>query len=379
MSAFAKFMKLFSMAGGVRSIRNPITGGIEKLVGVVGLKFGRFAPITPLSLALSADAPTITSNATATISGGSVIGRDNAALTYYSNAGIGEFQGWLTYNGGSLMQVEFMTNSAAFEIGIIQFSTQMRIFVDGKLASAAISTNSSGAEIFYKLAFADRRQRRITVVGVNMPFQFVVLSAGDAIWPAKDDIPIACFAGDSYTFGNGGTGGPALSYAMLCGFALGYRVIPDAVGGTGWNTTGSNSPLTRLGTIGANALVKRVSAANTAITPELHVVAYGFNDAGGNMTTLSAAASAYIAASAVKPVVIGPWTPAGETADLILVKNALSSVAGSTGCKFIDISTFVTSGNKASLIDVDNVHPVLHGHDYLAQRIASEIRTMAIA
>lgn len=355
-------------------------GGVEKLSGVVGVKVGRFAPITPISLTVASDAPTITNSTTSTIAGGVSVGRDDPALTYYTHAGIGDFQGWLNYNGtGRQTQIEWMTNSQVLEFGIIHFNTSLRFFVDGKLASAHLTTSSSGAEIYYKLSFPDRRPRRITAVGVNMPFQRLVLSAGDAIWPAPDDVPVACIAGDSYTFGSGGVGGPALSWAMLCGFSLGLRVIPDGVGGSGWQTTGADSILTRLNTTGANVLTKRVGGVNSLIKPDLHMVAFGHNDAGGDMAVVSSVATQYVAASNVKPIMVGPWTPAGENANLIAVKNALSSVAASASVHFIDISTFIAAANKASLIDVDNVHPVLTGHDYLNVRIASELRARALA
>lgn len=359
--------------GRVTADYDPLTGRLRFLSGE---KSGYLdQPIQPYSITLSSDAPTITTNATATISGGQVLDPDHAAITYYSHSGLFRMSGYLLYNGGGqLTHMEFMTNSACLELGIIRYTAQFRVFVDGVPASAPISNDASGSATFYKLTFASQKIRRITVVGVNMPIYQVVLTAGDAIWQAPDDLPLMCVAGDSYTFGNGGNGGVAFSWAQLFGRELGYRVIVDAIGGTGWTSTGNNAPLTRLGTVGANVMTKRVAGVNYPRTPESHVVALGYNNAGVSAATVSARCSEYIAASTVKPAIVGPWTPAGETAGLIEIKAGLKASADAAGCKFIDISDLVTTANKGSLIDSDAVHPLLIGHQYHGHLIAVRAR-----
>lgn len=357
---------------------DPVTGRIRYSAG--DSQGYLDSPLVPYPLALSADSPTITNNATATITGGQTLDPDHAALTYYSHSGLFRMGGYLVYNnGGQLTQLEFMTNSAALEIGIIRYTAQFRVFVDGLPASAALSNDAAGSAIFYKLAFASRKVRRITVVGVNMPIYQIVTSAGDAIWQAPDDQPLMCVAGDSYTFGNGGAGGVCFAWSQLFGRGLGYRVIVDAIGGTGWNSSGSNAPLTRLNTVGANVMTKRIAGVNSPRVPDAHVAAFGYNDAGGDMGSLAANAAAYIQASIVKPVLIGPWTPQGDTSPLTSAKSALASVAAAQGVKFVDASGLVDANNKASLTDVDNVHPTIDGHSYLAHRLAVRARASGAA
>lgn len=278
-----------------------------------------------------------------------------------------------------MTQIEFMIESAEFEIGLIRYNVNFRIFVDDQPASGKITSDAVGTGIHYKLTFASRNPRKITIVGVNIPFYRLMLTPGDTIWAAPDDKPLMCVAGDSYSFGSGGAGSVAFAWAQLFGRALGYRVIVDAVGGTGWNTAGSDSPITRLAASGANAMIKRIAGVNISRAPDKHFAAYGLNDVGGNMTTLSQNASAYFGASAVKPTFIGPWTPLGENGNLLSIKTALQSVAAGLSANFVDVSTFVTADNKAALTDVDNQHPTLYGHNYLGIRTAQKVRRAAIA
>jgi len=211
------------------------------------------------------------------------------------------------------------------------------------------------------------KPRKITIAGFNLPFGGVVLSAGDTIWAPRIATSTMAIMGDSYTAGSGTTAA-AFAWAVKFAKALGYMPFLNGVGSTGWNTSGSTSPLTRLGVDGANALAYRKGGVNYPITPTKHIVALGYNDAGGDMGALSTNVSAYVAASTVKPIIMGPWTPLGDTTNLTAVRAAILAAANTAGVSFIDVQGLVTSTNMALLTGADNIHPTQPGHDYLALR-----------
>ena len=78
-------------------------------------------------------------------------------------------------------------------------------------------------------------------------------------------------------------------------------------------------------------------------------------------------------------MLIGPWTPQGDTSPLTSAKSALASVAAAQGVKFVDASGLVDANNKASLTDVDTVLPTIDGHSYLAHRLAVRARASGAA
>ena len=393
------------------------------------------------------DAPIITSGGTSTaISGGQVIGPEDASITYYGSTNL-QYSNGSTYNlTGKLTTIEFMTDSGYFDVAIIPNNTDLTIFVDNKPSNAfafwygpsaskqyininfgaaftaSISTNiltvtavsggvlSIGQRVFgpgvasgtyiaafgtgtggagtYRLSNSQTvsssalnsaicKPRKITLQGLNLPFAGVVLYAGDAIWASNFPRRYMAFCGDSYSVG-AGANAVGLSWTVQMARALGYQPMVDAIGGTGWLTSGSSSPLTRLNVDGANKLAYRRGGVNYPVSPTVHIAALGYNDAGGDMKLIAANMAAYYSASNVKPIFVGPWTPLGDTANLLSVRTAVQAKASTLGAKFIDIQGFVTATSAASLTGPDNVHPNQLGHDHLAYRIGSSALTAGL-
>jgi hypothetical protein len=154
-------------------------------------------------------------------------------------------------------------------------------------------------------------------------------------------------------------------------------MIANGIGGTGWNTTGANAALTRIQSILTTLQISTPAGTVVPLVPQYMQLDLGYNDAGGNMTTLAANMTACIQAiqaawPTTKLWVMGPATPLGNTTNLGLVRTAVMAVAAQFNLPFIDVLNFVTSANHGRYTSAsDNTHPNGDaGNEYLAGRKA---------
>jgi lysophospholipase L1-like esterase len=291
----------------------------------------------------------------------------NGGFEYYNN------------DPSRVLVLDFWSDSTLFELVLSRFNANVDVRVDVgdglglKLAqSSAFTTDSAGSGIILKLdwtaAATPGQPRRYRIAGQNFRFWGLNIDAGASIWTPQDRAPLMYFFGDSYTQATNANGIDR-SYARTVGDVLGYEAYNDGIGGTGWTSTSTSLPTTRI----AACLAQLTS------TPDTIVTALGYNDAGGNMTTLAtnydaAVAAIRAAAPSARVVTVGPWTPLGTTANLTTVKTTLSGRAAALGVTFIDIENVVSSVNKAINTGGDNVHPTPAGHQFLGYRIAELMR-----
>lgn len=178
------------------------------------------------------------------------------------------------------------------------------------------------------------------------------------------------FLGDSITLGIGYGGVTAANrFSTLIGRAAGYAdadIINAGVGGD--NSAG---------------MLSRLQSDVLAHAPSVCVVMAGNNDCYGaapkyqsvqqyreNMTAIIAT----LKAAGVKPVVISPMFVVGGAAEANQVHpylKALEEVVAAAGVGYVDIMReyhyAIDRGEWASIGHVDNVHPSVAGHAFIAE------------
>ncbi len=273
-------------------------------------------------------------------------------------------------------------NADSVDLRFRRNNITMMVFVDdAPISNTIFSTNGDGNEDILQLRFAGTAYegvpKRIKVIGINILWAGIRISAGGTASAPTVNRPVVAILGDSYTQGIGAPSA-GMTFARWCFGALGYDILPEGVGGTGYLTgAGSTAAVTRM--------TARIGALPAA--PSRIALCLGYNDAGGNMTTLAANHAAVVAAAnsewpGVPVATFGPWTPLGETANLLLVRNALAASAGANNSKFIDIANIINSGNAAayglSSEAPGYVHPNESGHQYLGEQMALVARAAGL-
>jgi lysophospholipase L1-like esterase len=266
------------------------------------------------------------------------------------------------------------TASDEVDLRFLRFNSSINIFVNRQPISATgFTTDAAGSADLLQLRFAgtplEGTVKRIRVYGRNVLFAGMYISTGKTAAIPTNNRPVYAIEGDSYT-ADTGAGAPGLAYYRYCFEALGYDVVMDGVGSTGYLTAaGATAAETRM--------TNRIGVLPYA--PDRIGILLGLNDAGGNMTTLATNHAATVAAAntahpGVPVDTWGPWTPQGETANLALVKNALIASAAANNSAYFNIADIINSGNKATYglaSEAPNyVHPNADGHIFLGGQMA---------
>ena len=228
----------------------------------------------------------------------------------------------------------------------------VRLRVDGDVAK----TTETGAAGCTRLDAALHGPHR---VGVE-------LAVGERIVGVKGDVsidrpppgaPRAVFLGDSYTDGYGGTTSPG--YAYRAGWAKGWDVRIDALGGTGF-----------LNRAGKRTFAERIPEVLRQ-HPDVVVVAGGINDYGSFPNDQIAVAAQDIfrrlARSGAQVIALSPWTTprlrGPGYADLVL---RVGAAARKMHVRYIDTSDWLTP----SLMSPDGIHPNERGYRTIAAKLA---------
>jgi lysophospholipase L1-like esterase len=265
---------------------------------------------------------------------------------------------------------EWTTDATTLDIVIGGSNTKAVLYVNGqRIDTAGIVTDVSGAQYVYTLDFGGTPvPRNYKLFNINSALNRISIPNTAKLWaPTEPRKPLAYGLGDSYMFGTGATTVADAAFDHMCQF-LGLEALPDGIGGKGWNSASPDDPTTRV----TNKL--------TALTfkPDYVFLDLGYNDAGGNMTTLATSFDSTVAAirsivPAAKIIAFGPATPLGGTANLTLVKNTISGRCTALGVPFVDTENWVDNANKSVYTDVDNTHPKPLGHAYLGARKAQAV------
>ena len=294
-----------------------------------------------------------------------------------------------TYASGQAnYAVEFWTDASVFEIKFkyISTATKYRLSVDDrKITDLAQLTGATsvGSSHVLKVAFSSATPRKIRFDFTTMPWGGLFLPPGATAWkPISMGGRLGVF-GDSICDGSAeNTGAGIGTWIYRLGRLLGCTDVWDqARGGTGYITPGS------FATLG-----NRVAGDIAPYNFDRLVVWAGYNDNGGDQTSIGNAATALYAAlkSAMAPggdiFVIGCYAPTGSPATSIQnTDTTIRTAAAGAGLPFVSPLTgtvydaagnqivtqgpWITAANAAGYIGTDGVHPNDNAHIYLSRRI----------
>lgn len=289
---------------------------------------------------------------------------NQASSGYYGNGNVNGVACWF----------EWSTDAASFDVRLLGLNSGVMLYVDGvRVNNAGAGTDASGSAYVWTVT-GDGKPHSYKLWGINMAFGGLNLPGGATVWaPPESRRPFAWCLGDSYAFGTNATH-TSMAGINQMGDLLGIEVLASGIGGSGWNSASPNDPVNRVAT--QLAVLTR--------TPDIVFLDMGYNDSGGNMTTLASRFDATVAAvrAAVPKAVIiafGPATPIGQDTNLTTVKTTIAGRCNANGVTFIDVSAFVTGSNKPIYTGGDNTHPTQAGYDYIAARRAQVLSPLLSA
>lgn len=299
---------------------------------------------------------------------------------------------------GNFWTIDFMTDAPSFEVGMKGLGgSSYRILVDGQLVQSDVYPDkTANGSLYYDLfAFGSRKVRRITVLATgNLRFVGVNVDAQSRVWavPVSADEITAIIEGDSISEGSSPAYPDGLWAAQLR-YRLGWKALPAGVGSTGYRNNGSTKMTFR----------SRFAADVSAFSPDVIVFAGGINDSSSSQAQMTAECDLLFAqALSENPnafvFVLGPWTsPASATPSAInagIKASALASPEYGVRLFFIEtmtdpadpwqygtgkVGTTNGTGNSDFYISADGTHPPQAGHDYLASRFDTAVRTLLAA
>lgn len=311
--------------------------------------------------------------------------RTNEAFDYWgSKPGTvnGSYTG-PTVGSGRQFKTEFETDSNNVAFKVLNTGSHLQVYVDGtRVSDKDIVMNGGVADsLVYVIevnlvpmldSAGNKVFRHISLTGYNHAFGAAWTDSTATIRKPIGPLAVskntkAWQLGDSYTLGVGPTDPSYIDFRQVCDH-LGWVGLANGISQSGWNSTGGQVPATRVTS----------ELGSLSYLPDYVILALGYNDAGGNITTLQASMRATIAAvRAIVPqakiIAYGPATPLGGTANLLLIENAVKAVSAEAGVSFISLYNVVNSGNSKFHTLTDNVHPTDAGHRARARVISSEI------
>lgn len=379
--AYALTIRVLAVSGGVIT-----SAGIER-AGAYGTTPSNAVAVTGGTG--SGATFNITWNVTAPAQYSSVVNvAANSGLIKYTGHAIGATTGGIgnTARGSAEWIGDFWSDEPIINIVLVAGQTYAMVYVYNeitgdweKVQSDQFATGASGSAYSIFLDWGGVRQmRRYRIAGINMTLLRLRIGPSSTVWfPKETDRPLLYVFGDSYVNLTGTTLGSGFYHIFAR--ALDMDVMGNGVGGTGWKTTGSDEPLTRIAaTLNADTFSDRPLWGV--------VIPFGYNDANGSGLDVvqskcyDTLVAVYTKRPATRIFLVSPWTPLGTVTNLTLVKDAMKAaydafVAAYPDARayWIDIDNWVNGSNKAVFTSGDNVHANVVGHEYLGARIGNEI------
>ena len=311
--------------------------------------------------------------------------------------------------------VEFATDADRFEFFLqctVTSQMRYRVWVDGQPLSWTIAAGAGTGAATYRLLvdFTGAGGRAFRTIRLEWNYARllgITCLPGVTLWKTpRDTGPAVAVIGDSFSEGSGGQWWWD-SWAMHMGRALGWNVVPLAVGSTGYLAAPAPKVKYR---------DRLVDLPSTAYGLDLVCLAGGYNDASGFSSgpfqaEVQALHAAILAAYPTTGILqFGPFWPTGVTSSgtptgirdaivaAVLATNTAhpGAVVGGapTVGAIIDPILFPASsgwvtgsgntgtpngtGNSDWNTSADAVHPSAAGHEYLGRRAASEIIRLGI-
>jgi lysophospholipase L1-like esterase len=250
---------------------------------------------------------------------------------------------------------------------------------------AGVGNNGSTYRVTWTFPSATVREICIQFSNQGWIHEYVISQNG-TIFPAPNNSFRTMVIGDSYTEGASGVSGVfgahdtwSVKMAQMMGWQDHWV---SALGGTGYLTEFSGRP----------AVLARINTDIVAYRPDLIITALGINDAQSSEEALYQAVLQYIQTiKAGHPQsVIGfvtAWNPrsTGDSRCINAVNRAVTATRIGS-CFVVDGAIFtgtgrsgtpLNDGNSDRYVAADGAHPTFDGHEYIANRVRSEITRIA--
>lgn len=177
--------------------------------------------------------------------------------------------------------------------------------------------------------------------------------------PVAAGAPVAVVIGDSFTSGSKENQGP--EWPELLGRSLGWRVVPEAIPGTGY-----------VGTRRGPTFGERVDDA-LRHRADVYIVAGGFNDKHDPLDQVTDAAEEVVtrlhaAAPRADVVLVSSFSNGDPGPEILVQTEALEDVAEAADVLWVDATGFLPGDE--GLIGSDRVHPTDEGQRRLAAEMA---------
>ena len=331
-----------------------------------------FGSVGTLAAMASPPTNTLTKTTTSGITSPISISASNAAFRFtgygYVNINSSGYWGSQVANGTASL-IEFMSDASQLDIKMIGLNTKAILYIDGvRVDNVGVSTDVSGGGYLWNINPGSAIPRHYKLFAINGGFGGLNLSAGASVWyPNLNTRPLIYGLGDSYMFGTNASTVAQSGFHGMCNL-LGFDGLPAGIGGTGWTTAGANEPIARI----------QQAISYLTRTPDIVCFDLGYNDAGGNMATITSEIAGCVsliqsAWPSAKIIGFGPATPLGDTANLLTVRSTVQSAFAANGVDFVDAQGWISATNSGAYTGGDNIHPTQAGYDYLAVRKAHAI------
>lgn len=143
--------------------------------------------------------------------------------------------------GSVVGTIEFIVDSAKFEIMHKGETGYWRMWVDGELVSETpVSIPNDGNLYWQPITFATKAIRHIMIDFYSFKFGGIVVGCNDTVLPATETRPKALLFGDSFGEGAGASGSVLVNgFVPLLSRHLGWDIWGAAQGGSGYVAAGS--------------------------------------------------------------------------------------------------------------------------------------------
>ncbi len=179
---------------------------------------------------------------------------------------------------------------------------------------------------------------------------------------------VALVIGDSFTAGTDQNAGP--EWPTIVGRENGWLMFTDAVGGTGYLSSGEKRP----------TFADRLKETGRKYAPDVVIIAGGRNDAELPVGDVESAAEEFVQDVRGEfpdagVILLSPFASGKPDADTKALTKALADVADAAGVPYVDVSQVLAKGD--GVIGADKVHPTNLGHQAIAAALAPELAQLA--
>ncbi|MBK6874069.1 MAG: SGNH/GDSL hydrolase family protein [Kineosporiaceae bacterium] len=233
--------------------------------------------------------------------------------------------------------VEFLFDGTTLEVMTKGMTNTLWISVDDEYAHASpVSVPNDGNTYFLPVTFATRQWRKIRIeFPTQVIFGGVTVGTNDTVMATVKASPRVIVHGDSFSEGTGG-GYSTRPWWRTLGNAVGWHDMwSTSLGGTGWLATGPS---------GRPKLRDRLASDVYPYTPDILILAGGFNDAASTQQQIQDEVTATLAAVKTNLpntliIVVAPFaaTDVSDATAPWAIRDGVYAAASAAGVAYLDM------------------------------------------